>query len=137
MVSKKLGLILSGGASIVLLLWDLIGNYQLCDAISSSGSAGKCPATLSSVETILLPVIPLFLVYIVVAFARIEVYESWFRFARWWIPLSMILIFISPEYPQGIYDPVQKGSVALVMSALFALISIAIIIWKYFATRSK
>ena len=135
MLPKKIGLIMSGTAAILLIIWDVIGNYSLCDFLTSAGSASGCPAYLGSIETALLPLIPLFALYVVTFFVRDEIYQSWFRFARWWIPLSMLLIFISPEYPTNLYDPIQKGSVAFVMSGAFVVISIITIAIKYFSLK--
>lgn len=66
---------------------------------------------------------------------RDEIYQMWFKFARWWVPVSMFLIFITPEYGGGLFNPIQKGSVAVGLSALFFLISLIIIAIQYFRTR--
>ncbi len=66
-----------------------------------------------------------------------DIYAPWFKFARWWVPLSMFLILISPQYSTNFMDPIEKGSVAFAMSAIFLVASIGIIVVKYFATRKK
>ena len=117
--------------SIPIVFIGLLGTYALCS------NREICIDYSHSFFLQFLPMLPVSIVCLFLLFQRTEIYESWFRFARWWIPLSMILIFISPEYPQGIYDPIQKGSVALVMSVLFVAISIVIITIKYFSVKKR
>lgn len=86
----------------------------------------------------LLPIIPLFLLSLITYKMREEVYRTWLRFAYVWIPLSMLLIFLAPEYTADWMYPVVKSTVAFFSSLLFLIISPIIIAWKYFAThRSK
>ncbi len=63
---------------------------------------------------------------------REEIYRAWFKFARWWIPLSMLFILIAPEYSQDLLYPIEKGGVAFVSSSIFFIVSTIIITVKYF-----
>lgn len=75
----------------------------------------------------------------VLAFVSIKIFNSWLRFAMWWLPLSVILIAITPSTSNS-WMPlyfIGKDTVALVMSALFTLISLVIIVWKQFGLRKK
>src|SRR3989344_4622106 len=65
------------------------------------------------------------------------IYQAWFRFARWWVPLSMLAIFIAPEYSHDWLYPIEKGGVALVSSIIFCLVSVAIIGFKYNSLRRR
>lgn len=131
MISKGATFVISAIVSLPILLIGSVGTYTLCSSNES------CVDYLHMFFLQSLPFFGVFVVSILLYFVRDEIYESWFRFARWWIPLSMLLIFISPEYPTGIYDPIQKGSVAFGMSAAFIVISILIIIMKYFALKRR
>lgn len=83
--------------------------------------------------------LPLFFFSLVTYWMREGVYQSWFRFARWWIPLSMLLILIMPsDTGGGGFGPqlsLGKGDVALATSFLFALISVTLIAYKFFTLR--
>ncbi|MDP2655239.1 MAG: hypothetical protein Q8P17_01625 [bacterium] len=81
------------------------------------------------------PVIPLFLLSLITYKMSEEVYRAWLRFANVWIPLSIVLIFLAPEYSGDWMFPVVKGTVAFFSSLLFVLISLLIICWKYFTSR--
>ncbi len=75
--------------------------------------------------------IPLFLFSLITYWMREEIYKSWFRFARWFIPLSMLLTLIAPEYSSDWLYPIVKGTVALLTSIIFAALSLLIILIKY------
>jgi|SRR3989338_4609629 len=135
MMSKKIWLLVSGIIVMLLIFWDVVGNYRLCDFFIDNGSAGKCPSTLASLETMLLPVIPLFIFYLIVFFLKDDVYRTWSKFVIWWIPLSMLAIFMAPEYSHDWMFRVEKGSVALAMSAIFIIVSVLIIIVKYLSLK--
>ena len=135
MMSKKIWLLVSGIIVMLLIFWDVVGNYRLCDFFIDNGSAGSCPSTLASLETMLLPVIPLFIFYLILFFLKDDVYRTWSKFVIWWIPLSMLAIFMAPEYSHDWMFRVEKGSVALAMSAIFIIVSILIIGVKYFALK--
>lgn len=47
----------------------------------------------------------------------------------------MVLIFLAPEYSADWVYPVVKGTVAFSASLLFVILSLVLIIWKYFAAR--
>jgi hypothetical protein len=66
---------------------------------------------------------------------REEVYQAWFRFVRVWIPLSVILIALAPEYGYGLL-PIDKGRVSLALTVLLLIISLFIITIKYFSLKS-
>ncbi len=66
---------------------------------------------------------------------RDEVYRAWLRFSYVWIPLSMLLIFLAPEYTSNRMFPVVKGTVAFFSSLLFVIISPILIAWKWFSSH--
>lgn len=83
----------------------------------------------------LLPIIALFLFSLITYKMRDEVYRAWLRFAYVWVPLSIVLIFLSPQYSTDWMYPVEKGTVAFLTSALFVIISLILIVWKSVAIR--
>lgn len=138
MISKKTLLFVSGLLSVGLLVWNYVGNYRICDLLIKAGSTGSCPFILTNIGINLLPTIPFFFLSLITYKMREDVYQSWARFAVVWVLLSMILIFLAPEYSSSFgitLYPVTKGSVAFISSLLFVIISLVLIIWKYFVSR--
>ena len=127
MLIKKYTLIISSAFSVIVVIWDYIGNYQLC----GGKEWGNCVDNLAGIELLFFPFIGAFIFSLITYFMREEIYRAWFKFARWWIPLSIVLIFILPEYSHDWLFPIEKGAGVFVTSALFVLISAVIIIWKY------
>ena len=77
----------------------------------------------------------LFILSLITYWMREEVYRAWFKFARWWIPLSMVLILISPEYSHDWMYRIEKGTVAFATSLIFVIVSLIIIITKLASSR--
>ncbi len=96
----------------------------------------KCSVFFDSVATIFVPIIPLFLFSLVAFWMRDIVYQTWFRFARVWVPVSMLAIFMAPEYASDWMYPIEKGTVALFMCALFVIISLIIIVRAWWRGRA-
>jgi len=132
MLSKKSLLIVSGVGTAVLFVLNSIGTDTLCGWIKQDT---VCTGILYSIIMNFLPIIPLFLLALITYKMRDEVYQAWLRFAYVWIPLSMLLIFLAPEYSSDWMFPVVKGTVAFFSSLIFLTISLAIIAWKYFLAR--
>ena len=124
-----LGISLTGVAIFVVAMFS--SELGICPSYSYS----SCQDMSNQVGEILIPIVALFILSFVIYWTREEVYRTWFRFARWWVPVSMVLIFITPEYGGGLFNPIQKGSVAFITSALFVVISLVIIVWKFSSTR--
>lgn len=84
--------------------------------------------------------LPLFLFSLITYKMRDEVSRAWMYFAVVWVPLSIIAAAVTPDSPGGGFGPqisIGKGDTAIVMSLLFVVISLIVIVWKYFATRGK
>ena len=74
---------------------------------------------------------------IVLCFVKRLIFNSWLRFAAWWLPLSIILIAITPETSNS-WMPlyfVSKDTVTVLMASIFTIISLILIAWKTFAAR--
>ena len=98
-------------------------------------SYSPCAAFFDGIAQTFIPSLAALLFSLITYWMREEIYVAWFRFARWWIPLSMVAIFLSPEYGSDWMYPVEKGTVALGTSSLFAAISLAIIAAKYIGRK--
>jgi hypothetical protein len=131
MCSKKTLLIVSGAITVVLFVLNWVGTFKLC----GGQEYGQCMDFSYGAIINLLPVVPLFLFSLITYKMRDDVYRAWLRLAQWWIPLSMLAIFLAPEYSSDWMFSIVKGTVAFFSSLLFVAISIVLILWKYFAAR--
>jgi hypothetical protein len=80
--------------------------------------------------------IPLFFLSCIAYFLPAETYRLWIKFAYVWIPLTMLAIFLAPEYGSP-FLPITKGSIAGVSSLFFIVISIGIMVFKWVSSTSK
>jgi len=130
MINKKILFIFSLVGVLLFFVFLFATKLGLCAFINSS-----CTETFDPIAENLSIFIPLFLLSLITYKMRDEVYHAWFRFSCVWIPLSMIAIFFAPEYSSDWMFPVVKGTIAFFSSLLYVILSLIIIIWKYFATR--
>ena len=131
MINKKLLLVGSGIVSVSVIIVGSTGlTYDYCPSINT-----PCTDLVYDAIVNLLIFIPLFLFSLITYKMRDEVYRAWLRFAYVWIPLSMILIFLAPQYSTDWMYPVEKGTVAFLTSLLFVTISLFVIAWKLIAIR--
>lgn len=115
--------------SALFLVLDGVGTFKLCGGIEY----GECMDYLHSFLGFFIPILPVFALSIIAYFLREEVFRAWMKFVYWWIPLTMFMILISPEYGQELM-PVEKGTVAVFFSGIFIIVSLIIMIIK---SRSK
>ncbi len=67
-----------------------------------------------------------------------EVFVRWWKFTRWWTPLSMVIIAISPQYADSfMMAPSPKGLAVVGTGGLFILISVIIILRTWLKTRKE
>ena len=131
MISKKTLLIISW---LITALVITIGSTNLTYDYCASANT-PCVDLVYDLILIFAPILPLFLLSLITYKMWDEVYRAWLRFAQWWIPLSMILISLAPQYASDWMFPIEKGTVAFFSSLLFIIISLLLIIWKYFSSR--
>lgn len=126
MLTKKIILSISGIVSILLVFIDYMGTYQIC-----GGSPGLCVDTLFSSSMVLFVFPFIFLFSLITYFLKESVFRAWVNFAKWWVPLQILLVLITPESSGGYFvSIVDKQFVALILSGIFAVISLLIVIWK-------
>lgn len=134
MINKKTLLTASGILTGLTIVMGTLEPFRLC-----GDSWRKCMDLNYNIDLVILPIIPLFLFSLITYKMRDEVYKAWFRFSYVWIPLSMILIFLAPEYPTSggflsLYAA-TKGSVAFVSSTFFVAISLILVVYKHITSR--
>ncbi len=138
MISKKKTLAIFIGGFVLQVILVLFAYSNLFESCYDNL---PCREGFLSLVTIISPYthlfIPLFIFSFVTYRMREEIYQAWFRFTRWWIPLSMLAIFIAPEYSNDWLYPIEKGGVALAVIVVFCTVSILIIGVKYASIRKK
>lgn len=106
-----------------------------CVPISSALSSKLNSDILSF--TLLFP--SLFILSVTTYFLHEKVFRAWLHFAYWWIPLSVFFTLVTSKSGAGwgVGLSWEKGTTSFIFSSLFAIISLLLIIWKYFATRQE
>ena len=140
-MSKKIVLWISGIMSLIILTSNYIGTYKLCgvgnggvkilDTLSSIFTYG-CTDLLYNTIIIFSIFIPLFLFSLITYKMRNEVFKTWIKFVYAWLPLTLILVFIAPEYVNSWLPIYEKGFVSFIMSSIFLVVSLFIIFIKYY-----
>lgn len=128
MISKKNSVYISLVGAIIFFASAFSKEVGICPSYNYS----SCLNLSNQFSEILLPFFAVLLLSLITYWMRDEIYQTWFRFARWAVPLSMFLILITPEYSGGLFNPIQKGSVSFALTTLFFLISLLIILTQYF-----
>ena len=138
--NKMFVLCISGAVGLLLLVWNWIGNYTLCDYFWTGSSAGECPHIFAANGVALFPFFPLLLFSLITYFMRESVSRPWVRFAVPATLLSVLAIFLMHDSSGGGFGPqlsFGKGDVAFICGALFILISIGIIAYGYLRPAKK
>ena len=129
-MTKKILLFLSLIISIITLTTSYLGTSTFC------GDSLDCMRFVADMLRSVFVFIPVFILSIILYKMRDGIYQSWFKFVRVWIPLTIFLTIISPSYGHGLL-PIEKSSVSFFMSILFFLISLIIILTKSLSKKSS
>jgi hypothetical protein len=76
---------------------------------------------------------------LVLIFVSRATFNSCLKLAVWMIPLAMIYIFTTPVSFSGWVDffPFYRDDAARLAGQVFSVVSLILIIWKYFVARRK
>ena len=132
MVTKKNTLLVCASASMILLTLNWIGTFRLCGA----AEYGTCMDNLYAAMIVFTPILPFTLLAFIVYFLRDEVFQTWIKFALVWVPLTMFLTLLAPEYSNSLLS-IVKSSVSFWFSATFLVVSLVIIIVRSSQLRAK
>lgn len=106
-----------------------------------NASYSQCAQQADSIAESLIPAVPFFVFSLLTYFMRDAVYKTWLSFALPWLLVSIAAIALTPDVPApalgGPGFGFGKGDLALLLTALFVLVSAVIIAWKYIADRPK
>ena len=127
------------GSGLALLTGYVLSNpllFGICNRIYSfNDQLGCLDWSISAVgEPLLIFSAIIFLFLISFLFIRERAFLPWLWFALWWLPLSMIVIYVASS-GENSWMPLyshSQGEVALFMASLFTIISLGIIAYKQF-----
>ena len=117
--------------SSLLLVVNYVGTYALC-----GGNAGTCVDVLYNLVLLFEFFLPLFLLSLITYKLRDEIFRAWLIFAKWWVPLTIILVLLAPTTGYSLV-PIDKGRVSLFMNALFLILSLLLIAYKSYQLRRE
>lgn len=138
-VAKKYVLILSGVGSAVFLsllgalLYDVCGSYwTFC-----RGTFGIIAYPFSVLPSV-------FFFSLITYKMREEVFQAWWEFARWFVPVIIFVTYILEKNAgsggMGIEGVIQQGfttAIILAFYVIFILVSIIRIAWAYWKWKAK
>ncbi len=113
-------------------------NVGLCSVYNHS-----CLVVFDTIAAALLIFIPVFLLTLLTYRMRDSVFDQWMKFAVWYVPIDMVLaalIFLwASNGMWGGLGLMVAGSISVTvilgLLGIFTVVSLIIIIRKYFATR--
>lgn len=127
--TKKSVLVISLVGTAILFTPFSIDLYSYCF------QQGRCPGLWNFFE-IILPYLllfpPILVISIIIYFLREEIFRTWSNFTAIWVLFVIIIALLFPAESQGKFFSVSRGEVVFVFDILYALISLLIILWKYF-----
>jgi len=128
MITKRNTLIVSAIITVAILAINYIGTYQTC------GFDRNCAQLLANIIRTLFIFFPIFILSLITYKMRDTIFQSWLKFAYFWVLLTIILTILAPEYDSS-FVSLTKGLVSFTLSAIFLLISLIIIIIKSFSSK--
>ena len=73
--------------------------------------------------------LPLLILSIISFFIKGQTFNSWLRFAYWFLPINFLFVLLAPISDSSLF-PVDKVRVSLFLSGAFLIIGILIIVGK-------
>ncbi len=121
---------------VVLIVGYVLSNPDLLGFCSNSDIS--CVNSLTSVgNPILIALIPISFISLVLLFVKDRVFHIWEKFAKWYIPLIFLIIWIIPTPSRGDYVTPDTFILSLFFFWLYALISLILIIYKTLKLKNK
>jgi len=122
--------------ALILIAFSYFG-YGCAEAKQCFAASFFWDNTFSLLEPIKIYGLFIFIPSIVVIFVEKEVFNSWLRLATWLVPISALIIFVTPVTSNS-WMPlyfISREEVAWYLGILFATLSLLLITWKFIALR--
>lgn len=123
---KSLLLTISGFITLFILVANIVGNFYICGGLEWS----RCVDDLANLQRMFYVFIPTFLFSLCLWKVKASIFNTWSTFALVWIPMSVLAVFLAPEYRTDFLYGFDKSSVAFLMSMLFVVGSLCILAWQ-------
>ncbi len=130
-IAKRNVLIVAIGGVIVMFLVANSWKTGLC-----ARENYDCAFSMVALAASLFIFIPTMFFSLVTYFMREEVFQSWAKFAIWWVPLTVLLTMAAPnDASQSLPMPSTKGIIDIGMILIFIIASFVIIVTKRAALK--
>jgi hypothetical protein len=133
-IVKKLVLLVSFVGSCVAILLSFNGLFGLC-----GDTALTCSWKLTTLGGNFLAFVPVFIFSCATYFMRAPVYKDWLIFSLLWLSITSYLLYLTGSEKGGSFGGLHdayNGIVILALYALYPIISIILIAWKYWRLRN-
>ncbi|KKP79686.1 MAG: hypothetical protein A2271_03070 [Candidatus Moranbacteria bacterium RIFOXYA12_FULL_35_19] len=128
-------------SSIVIMLLLFVAYIQNGDICYSRSWCNNLWDTINIVSEIILIFIPVFIFSLITYKMREEVFQSWWRFARWFVPVIMLVTFLIYSQHQGggmgISGAISSGFNDLIVGIFYVIFIITSAIKIALAYRRK
>lgn len=132
------------GSALLVILGFALANplvFGICNRIYTfNNQVGCLDSSIGAIgEPLLILSVATLAVLLLLRFARQSVQNYWVNFAIWWLPLSVLLIAVTPVTNSNWMPTfsIERITVTIIMAALFTIISLGIIGWKQFGSKRK
>lgn len=126
--------LLSLAGTVFFLLGMIVSIFGLC-SINSDFFCSRPHESMYA--SFFLLFFPLFLFSLITYKIKESAYLAWYNFVKLWIPLSLLVIVITPRYSHDWIFPIDKGRVAIFVTSIFTITSITLIAYKSYKLRGK
>lgn len=130
------------GSVVAVLIAFVLSNplfFGICGRVYTFNNETGCldPSITLIGEPLLIFSVVLLSILILLRFTKPSVITAWLPFTAWWLPLSIVLVYIGSSGGTGLmpfysYSPIE---VATPLAILFGVISLGIIGWKQFLSK--
>lgn len=132
------------GSLVALVVAYILANpvfFHICVNTYTFGNYVGCLDKFSSLISILLASasIPIFLLSLITYKMRDEVFRAWWNFARWWVPVIIIITFLLENASGGGTLGMNKDFTAFILIILYSVLvitSLVKIVRTYIKTKN-
>ena len=129
-VNKKI-ILIAGFVGTFICGASLLYIYQFCKI-----TGYDCSGTAEYFWVYSLIFVPIFVCGVISFFIPVEVSTKWQKITYWFVPISLVLILLSPDIHED-FSPIEKDSTAMLMIGVYLLISLIFIVYKSIKLRGK
>ena len=76
-------------------------------------------------------VFPLLLLSLLTYKMRDEIFMAWMSFAKWWVPLSLVITIFIPSSSGGMIPVAFKFIFSVICSIILFFVSLCVVGWRY------